>query len=291
MNKIPIKASRILQYSWDIGKAKNDLLAVEEPLELRIKRPGKKEKSISITMRTPGDDAELALGFLRTEGLIQGLDDINRFGIKTTIFPQNRVVVELSSTAKFDMGKLKRHFYTNSSCGVCGKASIESLRTLDAEPIRPTSLRIDTSMISRLPMVLRKYQENFNKTGGLHASGLFDHSGELLLLKEDVGRHNALDKLIGSFLLKDQLPLTDKILLLSGRVSFELVQKAIMAGIPIIAAVGAPSSLAVEMAEEFNITLIGFLKENRFNVYAGSHRIKSSSFISDQKIVEHGIHA
>jgi FdhD protein len=254
-----------------------DALAVEEPLEIRLGSPenGKNtHRAVSITMRTPGNDFELAAGFLFTEGILENKNQIaaiNHCGK----FPdrQNTVRLDLTADTKIDFKKLARNFYTTSSCGVCGKSSLEALAT-GAAPIQPIDFpKIGADVIHRMPEKLRQSQNIFDQTGGLHAAALFDAAGNLIALREDVGRHNAVDKLIGANFLAGALPLADKILFLSGRASFELVQKAVMARIPVIAAVGAPSSLAVEAAREFNVTLAGFVRENRFNVYCGAERI------------------
>jgi len=255
----------------------DDVLAVEQPLEIRIKYGSPRSrvtKNISVTMRTPGDDRELALGFLFTEGIISSIDQAKGLPQVATPFNDNMIVVELKEDVVFDIGKLERHFYTSSSCGVCGKASIAAVRTIQcAEDYPFDNLRTTAQAVYELPDILNSRQEVFKTTGGLHAAALFDMQSNLLAVLEDVGRHNALDKLIGSQLLSGAVPLNKHILLLSGRASFELLQKAAVAGIKIVAAVGAPSSLAVQLAEEFNITLIGFLRENRFNVYCGMHRL------------------
>ncbi|HKX82877.1 MAG TPA: formate dehydrogenase accessory sulfurtransferase FdhD [Pyrinomonadaceae bacterium] len=267
----------------------HDLLAVEEPLEIRVGyfADGKQtHKAISITMRTPGDDAELAAGFLFTEGIISSpgqIDQIRHCGLKIgkgsgTIaraesLNSNTIRVDLNRGVELDVGRLQRHFYTSSSCGVCGKSSIEALHTGAKKIDDVGDLKIESALINRLPDVLRASQDTFNQTGGLHASALFDIEGKLEIVREDVGRHNALDKVIGAKFLSAATPLSNKILLVSGRASFELVQKALMAGIPILAAVGAPSSLAVELAAEFGMTLVGFLRDGRFNIYSGAARI------------------
>jgi FdhD protein len=253
----------------------DDVLAVEEPLEIRLaygKEGERQSRNISVTMRTPGNDMELAVGFLFTEGIIQNAGQVS--GINT--ISENIVQVVLQPDVVFDMQKLERNFYTTSSCGICGKASIDAVKTVcdlpDGYPY--DSLSCAAGIIYSLPDILRKQQSVFEATGGIHACALFDTNGVLLMMREDVGRHNALDKLIGAAFNSQSLPLDKNILLLSGRASFELVQKAAMAGIKIIAAVGAPSSLAVQMAEDWNITLIGFLRGERFNIYSGAQRIK-----------------
>lgn len=262
-------------------KREDDLLATEEPLEIRIRFGDslqRIQKSISVTMRTPGHDFELASGFLFTEGIIKSPADIQ--SIKHCNGKnENVVLVELKDDVGFELGKLERNFYTTSSCGVCGKSSIEAIKTVCRLPASNVdTLIVPSEIICTLPSVLRKRQDVFDFTGGLHACGLFDISGHLLLMREDVGRHNALDKLIGSSLNQSMLPLDKYILLLSGRASFELIQKAWMAGIKIVAAIGAPSSLAVQMAEESGITLIGFLRQETFNIYSGAHRIKTTTY-------------
>ena len=241
-----------------------DLLAVEEPLEIRLG-----QNTVSITMRTPGHDPELATGFLFTEGILASARDI-----RDVVSSKNLVTVHLKPEVEIDLGRLKRHFYTTSSCGVCGKTSIEALR-MQACPLLPAaSPVISAALIHSLPAILRGDQRVFDRTGGLHGAALFDSTGKLLLAREDVGRHNAVDKLIGTELFAGRLPLGDNLLLLSGRASFELVQKALMAGVPILAAVGAPSSLAVETARRFNMTLLGFVRDGRFNIYSGASRIQ-----------------
>jgi len=253
----------------------DDMLAAEEPLEIRLAygpTDMRVQKSISVTMRTPGNDFELATGFLYTEGIIRSAGEI--ISIKHCNGANENVVhVELSEAAAPDIDKLERHFYTTSSCGVCGKSSIEAVRTVCNIVDETDNLQVPADIIYVLPNLLREQQDVFENTGGLHASALFDTNGKLLFLREDVGRHNALDKLIGTALNEGMLPLNDHILLLSGRASFELIQKASMAGIKIVAAVGAPSSLAAEMTEECGMTLIGFLRGERFNIYSGAQRI------------------
>lgn len=254
--------------------SQTDTLAVEEPLEIRI-GIGKIHRAVSITMRTPGNDSKLAAGFLFTEGILDSPNQIRQIK-HCGKFPnnQNTVRVDLTENVEIDFDKLARNFYTTSSCGVCGKSSLEALTMAGAKPILDENpAKISADLIHKLPEILRKNQTVFAETGGLHAAALFSFSGNLIDLQEDVGRHNAVDKLIGKQFLGNNLPLNDKILFLSGRASFELVQKAVMAQIPAICAVGAPSSLAVEAAREFNLTLLGFVRENRFNIYCGNDRI------------------
>jgi len=257
-----------------------DLLAVEQPLEIKIvsgPENDRQQKNISVTMCTPGHDEELAVGFLFTEGIITSKDDIMNCGTAGN----NIVIATLRPGISFDPKKIERHFYTSSSCGVCGKSSIDAVKNVFTNEVTKDKIRINASVLTKLPDTLRKQQEVFEHTGGLHASALFDLNGNLLLSREDVGRHNALDKLVGAILqavdkpLKRlaEIPLDKHILLLSGRASFELIQKAAMAGIKFVCAVGAPSSLAVELAKETDMTLIGFLRDGRFNIYSGEQRI------------------
>jgi FdhD protein len=271
-----------------VARDLEDVLAVEEPLEIRLGLPGGSHRAISITMRTPGDDAELAAGFLFTEGILKSPDQIRQIrhcGTSKTAGDtngaskrdrdrkQNTIRVDLQDEIDVDLKRLERNFYTTSSCGVCGKSSIEALHTGARKLADLDNPIIDSDLIHRLPERLRASQDVFDQTGGLHASALFTTDGELDMTREDVGRHNALDKVIGAKFIARDLPLSDKILLVSGRLSFELVQKALMAGIPIVIAVGAPSSLAVELADEFGMTLVGFVRDGSFNVYSCPERI------------------
>jgi FdhD protein len=235
-------------------------------------------QSISVTMRTPGNDFELAAGFLFTEGIISDATDIHSISYCTDVKESqhyNVVNVNLKPNIQFDIELLSRHVYTTSSCGVCGKASLDLVRVARSEkPIG--TFRLGYDCLTSLPEKLRQSQAIFSRTGGLHACGLFDRDGRLVLLREDVGRHNAFDKLVGALLLQKRLPASDKVVLVSGRASYELLQKAVMAGIPAVAAVGAPSSLAVDLAKEYGMTLVGFLSKARFNAYAGHERIDLS---------------
>jgi FdhD protein len=246
-----------------------DSLAIEEPLEIRIGG-----MPISITMRTPGHDEELAVGFLFGEGLIRSGDQIRSLSAGDPDDPdaRNVVTVELENEVGFEFERLERHFYTTSSCGVCGKGSIEALEVFPRLENK-SGLTVERSVIRGLPTALSSSQDLFRETGGLHAAAVFSPDGHLVDLREDVGRHNAMDKLVGSMVLDDDIPVGERIVLVSGRASFELVQKALMAGFPIMAAVGAPSSLAVELASWYGLTLIGFLREDRFNVYTKPKRI------------------
>ena len=274
-----VKRVQIQRFGADGGN-RDDVVATEEPLEIRLswtQPDGRRaQKSISITMRTPGSDEELAAGFLLTEGIIAGpaeLEAIGPCGPPAANGLINVVRVDLAPGVEVDLARLERHFYTSSSCGVCGKASLEAVAVQGRYDLRGNALQIGADNLGALPERLRGMQSVFDRTGGLHASGLFDAAGQVRASREDVGRHNALDKLIGRALLKDELPLSDCGVVVSGRASFELMQKAMMAGIPILAAVGAPSSLAVEFAEEFGMTLVGFLQANRFNAYSRRDRI------------------
>ncbi len=260
--------------------SEQDHLAVEEPLEIRIgftKDGLFRHKPISITMRTPGSDFELAAGFLFTEGIISDPADllkIHHCGPPNKEGAENTVRVDLNEGISVDIKQLERHFYTTSSCGVCGKSSIEALSTgVESRHRGGNEIRWRRTLIHELPEKLSQVQSVFERTGGLHASALFDTNGQLDIVREDVGRHNALDKVIGAKFLAGETNLAEYLLLLSGRISFELVQKALMAGISCIVAVGSPSSLAVELAEEYGMTLVGFVRDERFNVYCGGERI------------------
>ncbi len=252
-------------------KRRGDLLVTEEPLEIRLLAGGQRQ-NVAVTMRTPGADFELAAGFLYGEGIIQSRDEILQISYCTEAEQQyNTVNVTLRGEMP-EVGRLERHFTTTSACGVCGKASLESLE-LQACPLPDSTFTATPEVITSLPDKLRAAQGLFDKTGGLHAAALFTWDGELLALREDVGRHNALDKLVGWALLENRLPLQNHIVLLSGRASFELLQKSLMAGVPLVCAVSAPSSLAVSVAQSFNLTLLGFLRGERFNIYSGEARI------------------
>ncbi|MBD0363045.1 MAG: formate dehydrogenase accessory sulfurtransferase FdhD [Coleofasciculus sp. C3-bin4] len=255
-------------------RSRSDQLATEEPLEIRLVSP---QKTVAVTMRTPGADFELTAGFLYSEGVVSSREDIDR--ISYCVDPDvdgeqryNIVNVKLKEGLSPDLQPLERHFFTTSACGVCGKASLEALR-LRGCPVIPEGPEVSAEVIYSLPEQLRAAQRVFSTTGGLHAAGLFDTQGQLLSVREDVGRHNALDKLVGSAVLSDQLPLNNHIVMVSGRSSFEILQKCLTAGVPIVCAVSAPSSLAVALAREFGITLVGFLRGERFNVYAGRERL------------------
>jgi FdhD protein len=260
---------------WDDGKVrrKDDYLAAEEPLEIRVG-----EHPLSVTMRTPGHDLELAAGFLFTEGLVQRAEQIVRLASVTPADARDRgnvVEAELSLEAAPDMEKMRRHFFAASSCGICGKASIDAVRSRLLRPPN-ADFRLSAELLVRLPDALRSSQDVFQRTGGLHAAALFDAGGALLVLREDIGRHNAVDKVIGWALREGRLPLGNCALLVSGRGGFEIVQKAIVAGVPVVASVSAPSSLAVQLARELRLTLVGFLRGRRFVVYAGDERVVES---------------
>jgi FdhD protein len=269
-----------------------DALAIEEPLEIRLESDAPRElarlpnpdrqtqrihKTLSITMRTPGQDLELALGFLLSEGIVHSRDDIESYkhcgpAVRSD-GTSNIVRVAIAPGRAIDLARLERHFYTSSSCGVCGKTSLEAVRSAPHTPLPKDLPILHAATVHALPIALRRAQEVFDRTGGLHAAGLFDAAGNLVALREDVGRHNALDKLVGARLLAGALPASSHVLMVSGRASFELVQKAVMAGVPILAAVGAPSSLAVELARAEGMTVLGFVRDGRFNIYTGASRI------------------
>jgi len=251
----------------DVAMPRDDDITVEGPLEIRLQ-----DEAIAVLMRTPGDDLALAAGFLLTEGVLPSPKDLGTLGYCATAEPPNEQnVVEARLTCEVDIDRLRRNFYATSSCGVCGKASIDQLRT-KADPIS-RSFTLSRPVLWSLSDVLRKGQAQFERTGALHASALFDLSGDLLHLCEDVGRHNAMDKLVGHFVLKGERPPELSVLLVSGRVSFEIVQKAWMAGVCFIAAVSGPSTLAVDLAREAGITLVGFLRGTTANLYTHPHRL------------------
>ena len=268
--------TEIVSYDGGAVSTRYDRLATEEPLEIRL-RAGAQTRTVAITMRTPGADFELAAGFLFNEGVIAGLDDLCgiTYCVDRDVAEEQRyniVNVDLAANELPALDALERHFTMTSACGVCGKANIDALRDRGLTPVRST-LRVDAATIAALPERLREAQRVFAATGGLHAAALFDARGKLVAVREDVGRHNALDKLIGWGLMESKLPFGEHIALFSGRASYELLQKSISAGIPVACAVSAPSSLAVDLAREFGVTLVGFLRGARFNVYAGAERI------------------
>ncbi len=258
------------------ARVRPDSLATEEPMEIRLVS-GDARQTVAVTMRTPGADFELAAGFLYGEGIVSSPEDVKK--ISYCVDPDldaeqqyNIVNVELRGDRDYDLRSLERHFYTTSACGVCGKASLEQLE-LRGCPVIPSGPEVSAEVVYSLPEKLREAQGLFEATGGLHAAALFDAEGELVALREDVGRHNATDKLVGWALLEGRLPLSGQIVMVSGRSSFEILQKSLTAGVPIVCAVSAPSSLAVDVARQFGMTLVGFLRGTRFNVYSGYERI------------------
>ncbi len=256
------------------ARIRPDALATEEPMEIRLISGGNRQ-TVAVTMRTPGADFELAAGFLYGEGIVSSPEDIRRISYCVDVDAEqqyNIVNVELRGGHSYDPRPLERHFYTTSACGVCGKASLEQLE-LRGCPVIPSGPEVAPETIYALPEKLREAQGLFDATGGLHAAALFDKEGELVAVREDVGRHNATDKLVGWSLLEGRLPLADHIVMVSGRSSFEILQKCLTAGVPIVCAISAPSSLAVDVARQFGMTLIGFLRGNRFNVYSAHERV------------------
>lgn len=273
---LPSDAARVVTFEDGTRRVHDDAVAGEEPLEIRVD-DGRSTRSIAMTMRTPGNDFELAAGFLFGEGLVAEPDDVRNIAYCTDSQIDreqhyNIVTVELSRPPRRDVAQLERHFLMTSACGVCGRATLEALYERGLRPITaPLTVRSD--VLFALPEALRRRQRVFDSTGGLHAAAIFDKAGTLRAAREDVGRHNALDKLVGALFLERRLPAADEIVLVSGRASYELVQKTISAGAPILCAVSAPSSLAVAVARKFGITLVGFLRGERFNAYSGEERI------------------
>ncbi len=257
---------------------RTDSVAAEEPMEVRLEVPdgrGSREHPVSVTMRTPGDDFELAAGFLFTEGVVTDAGALADVRYCRNVQPQeyNVVTATLRDSGAFDATSLTRNFYVTSSCGVCGKASLESVEVMGCRAVPNGTLCIDEADLRALPERLRASQRIFDRTGGIHAAGLFDATGRIVAVREDVGRHNAVDKVVGALVLSGSLPGSGLGLVVSGRSSFEILQKAAMAGFPMVAAVGAPSSLAVTFARRFNMTLAGFAKADGFNLYSGSERV------------------
>lgn len=281
MTKFDLIPAEIVRVNQGQISYENDLLSVEEPLEIILAYffEGQwLDKKISVVMRTPGFDQNLAAGFLYTEGIIRDFNDIESINFVENAdlengLNSNQVICKLKSHVQFDLQSVERHFYTTSSCGVCGKASIDAVKIACPIIVPQNKWKLPIQTVYQFNERMISNQKNFNFSGGIHASALFNLAGEFLYLREDVGRHNALDKVIGEALEKNIIPLFEVVLFLSGRVSFELIQKASMAGIRMICAVGAPSSLAVDLAQELDITLIGFLRGNRFNVYSAPERI------------------
>jgi len=268
--------TRVRVFEDGRSRVRPDTLATEEPIEIRLLSGGLRQ-TVAVTMRTPGADFELAAGFLYGEGILSSPEDVERISycVDADVDAEQRyniVNVELREGREYDLRSLERHFYTTSACGVCGKASLEQLE-LRGCPVIPPGPEVAAKTIYSLPEKLREAQGLFDATGGLHAAALFDAAGNLVALREDVGRHNATDKLVGWALLEGRLPLKDHVVMVSGRSSFEILQKCLAAGVPIVCAVSAPSSLAVDVARRFGITLVGFLRNNRFNVYSAPERV------------------
>ncbi len=280
-NREPTRQLDIERIDGDSSTNQPDVVAVEQPLEIRLQYTlldRRAERSLSVTMRTPGADRRLAAGFLYGEGIVSRLDDIDRVTDGSDADGpdgHNVVTVSVGPEVDVDVASVQRNFYTTSSCGVCGKGSLEALEVDQCSRLDTTDFTVGADVIRRLPDNLRGAQPLFDDTGGIHAAGLFNPDGELLELCEDVGRHNALDKLVGARLLAGRLPADETIAVLSGRASFELLQKALRARISVVVAVGAPSSLAVELARHFGITLVGFARKQRCNVYAHPERIST----------------
>ncbi len=276
-----------MDIKYDISKYKNqkteivkDLVSVEEPLEMRIKFKKKNNwetQNISITMRTPGHDDDLIRGFLFNEGIVENINDIDEVSHKGEVVGdyniKNVIEATISNTSNLDIGKIKRNFITNSSCGVCGKASLDAINILKKEKLDLSFPQIKNDIIMKSPKLLMNEQSEFAKTGGIHASALITDEGEVVATREDVGRHNALDKLIGYSLKKTLLDPNRQFIACSGRLNFELIQKGLMANIGLMAGVGAPTSLAIDLAKRFDMTLLGFIKENSFNIYSNKNRI------------------
>ena len=276
-----------MSFDYKVSKFKNnelkqsiDQVSIEEPLEIIIKFKENNtwiQNTISVTMRTPGDDENLITGFLFNEKIIENInhiEDIQSIGKPVGKYNlDNKILVTLNNSKNVDIDKIKRNFLTNSSCGVCGKTSLDTLEMIKKDKIVKSLPKIKYKIITKSSEILRKNQLEFSKTGGIHASGLLDKDGNIIALKEDVGRHNALDKLIGFVLKKNLLDVTNQFLACSGRLNFDLVQKALMSNISILTGVGAPTSLAIDMANKFDMTLIGFVKEDRFNIYSNEDRI------------------
>ena len=258
----------------------NDHISIEEPVEIIIRYKDKEiwvEKTISVTMRTPGDDEDLVRGFLFNEKIIEKIDYIEKIELTGKPTEQyglkNKIIVTINNSDNIDIDKIKRNFLTNSSCGVCGKSSLDALEIIKKDKILKSNPKISKEVLMSSPKKLRKNQSEFSKTGGIHASGLFSAQGDIVAIKEDVGRHNALDKLIGYALKENLLDNTSQFLACSGRLNFDLVQKALMANIGILIGVGAPTSLAIDLANKFDMTLVGFVKEDSFNIYSNKDRI------------------
>jgi FdhD protein len=268
-----VSPARILSVKGGAPVTRPDRLASEEPMEIRAAGPGQEPESVAVTLRTPGNDFELAVGFLFTEGLIGSRDEVSSvaYCVDLPADEQQYNIVTVELGRPFDGSALKRNFYSTSSCGICGKASIDQVHVRCAR-LEPGPM-VAGSVVLALPEKLRAAQRIFEETGGLHAGGLFDARGTMLCIREDIGRHNAVDKLVGQGVLAGSVPFSDRVLMVSGRVSFEIVQKAGVAGIPILCAVSAPSNLAVDTAKELGMTLVGFVRGTSFNVYSHPERI------------------
>ena len=271
---------KITKFTKDKLENIEDLISIEEPLEISLKFKDKEKwitKSLSITMRTPGHDKDLVRGFLFNEQIIQNINDIENiesFGNKVGQYNiQNKILVTLNNSQNINISKIKRDFLTNSSCGVCGKSSLDALEIIKKDKTSKSNPRLSKEIIINSPSVLRKNQSEFAKTGGIHASGLFSSNGNLISLREDVGRHNALDKMIGDALLNNYLEPNDQFITCSGRLNFELVQKVLMTNIGLMIGVGAPTSLAIDLANRFDMTLVGFVKEDSFNIYTNNQKV------------------
>ena len=271
---------KVLKYESKVLNEFDDQISIEEPLEIILKYKDKKtwvEKTISITMRTPGHDEDLVRGFLFNERVVEQINHIDNIELVGDPVGQynlkNKAVATINNSENIDIDKIKRNFLTNSSCGVCGKTSLDSLEIIKKDKILRSTPKINHEIIMKSPLMLRQNQSEFAKTGGIHASGLFDKKGNVIALREDVGRHNALDKLIGLVLKENLLDNNSQFLTCSGRLNFDLVQKALMANIGVLVGVGAPTSLAVDLAKKFNMTLVGFVKDKSFNIYSNNERI------------------
>ena len=271
---------KVTKFTKDKLENKEDLISIEEPLEISLKFKDKEKwiiKSLSITMRTPGHDNDLVRGFLFNEQIIQNLKDIENiesFGDKVGQYNiQNKILVTLNNSQNVNISKMKRDFLTNSSCGVCGKSSLDALEIIKKDKTPKSNPKITKEIIINSPLTLRENQSEFTKTGGIHASGLFSSDGRLISLREDVGRHNALDKMIGDSLINNYLKPNDQFITCSGRLNFELVQKVLMTNIGLMVGVGAPTSLAIDLANRFDMTLIGFVKEDSFNIYTNNQKV------------------
>ncbi len=271
---------KVLKYESNNASNIDDLISIEEPLEITIKFKNKEtwvENTISITMRTPGNDEDLVRGFLFNERIIQKIEYIDKIESVGENVGQynlkNKIIATINNSENVDIDKIKRNFLTNSSCGVCGKTSLDSLEIIKKDKILKSLPKISHEILMKSPSILRENQSEFSKTGGIHASGLFSEEGNVIAIKEDVGRHNALDKLIGFVLKKKILNPSKQFLTCSGRLNFELVQKALMSNIGVLIGVGAPTSLAIDLANKFDMTLVGFVKQNSFNIYSNKERI------------------